>query len=143
MRQSGKAHLNGHPQSNGHARANGAAVPKKAGRSNGRAAINGHANLDGNASNGVASALDFEIEAPASDSGGLTVNRASIARDKSGALRYFRHGSVVTGWEITHERPGRLRLKNQVLYRKSGTVPGDRAGVGGHHTGSIATRRAR
>ena len=49
----------------------------------------------------------------------MTVASASTAPDKAGAVRYFRHGSVVTGWEITRDHPGRLRLKNQVLYRKS------------------------
>ena len=40
-------------------------------------------------------------------------------RDRKGVVRYYRHDSVVTGWEIKHDQPGRLRLKNPVLYRKS------------------------
>ena len=76
--------------------------------------------MNGHASDRVAAALYFENDAPAGPDGrGLTVASASIARDKAGAVRYFRHGSVVTGWEITRDQPGRLRLKNQILYRKA------------------------
>jgi heavy metal translocating P-type ATPase len=40
-------------------------------------------------------------------------------KDRHGRVRYFRHDTIVTGWEVKHELPGRLRLKNSVLYRKS------------------------
>ena len=49
--------------------------------------------------------------------------------DRNGVVRYYRHDSVVTGWEIKLDQPGRLRLKNRVLYRKSELVPGHRAGA--------------
>jgi Cu2+-exporting ATPase len=89
------------------------------GRSNGRAAANGHADSNGHAGNGVARELYFKGDAPDRPAGGVTVASPSIARNKSGAVKYFRYGSVITGWEITRDHPGRLRLKNQVLYRKS------------------------
>ena len=38
---------------------------------------------------------------------------------RPGTVRYYRHDSVVTGWEIKSDLPGRLRLKNPVLYRKN------------------------
>ena len=38
---------------------------------------------------------------------------------RKGVVRYYRHDSVVTGWEIKVDQPGRLRFKNPVLYRKS------------------------
>ena len=47
------------------------------------------------------------------------VARAATARDQGGVVRYYRHDSVVTGWEIKGDQPGRLTLKNPVLYRKS------------------------
>ena len=36
-----------------------------------------------------------------------------------GSVRFFRYGSVVTDWEIKHELPGRLRLKNPTIHRKA------------------------
>ena len=44
---------------------------------------------------------------------------APTGPDRKGVVRYFRHGSVMTGWEIMLDRPGQLRLKNRVLYRKA------------------------
>lgn len=49
---------------------------------------------------------------------GPALPRASTARDRRGVVRYHRHGTVVTGWSIQHEQPGRLRLRNPVLDRK-------------------------
>jgi Cu2+-exporting ATPase len=43
---------------------------------------------------------------------------SKLARDDRGVVRYHRHGALVTGWEVTSERPGRLRLRNRVLFRK-------------------------
>jgi Cu2+-exporting ATPase len=40
-------------------------------------------------------------------------------RDRRGVVRYLRHGKTATGWEIKRDEPGRLRLKNRVLYRKA------------------------
>ena len=47
------------------------------------------------------------------------VASATTARDRKGVVRYYRHDSVVTGWEVKSDRTGRLRLKNRVLYRKN------------------------
>lgn len=38
--------------------------------------------------------------------------------DRLGVHRYYRHDQVVTGWRIIREQPGRIKLKNPVLYRK-------------------------
>jgi len=48
----------------------------------------------------------------------LRVVPPHAARDYKGVVRYFRHGSVISGWEILSELPGRLRLRNLVLYRR-------------------------
>ncbi len=50
---------------------------------------------------------------------GVTITSVSPVRDSKGEIRYFRHGAIVTHWEIKHELPGRLRLKNPALHRKS------------------------
>ena len=47
------------------------------------------------------------------------IGKSRSATDRRGVVRYFRHDSVVTGWEIKQESPGRLKLKNPVLYRKA------------------------
>ncbi|MBV8609103.1 MAG: HAD-IC family P-type ATPase, partial [Singulisphaera sp.] len=47
------------------------------------------------------------------------VAAAATACDDRGAVRYYRHDSLVTGWQVKSGRPGRLRLKNPVLFRKS------------------------
>ena len=44
---------------------------------------------------------------------------ATVARDGQGTVRYYRHDSIVTGWQVRSEWPGRIRLKNPVLFRKS------------------------
>ncbi len=48
----------------------------------------------------------------------LRVPPASIARDGQGVVRYYRYNTIVTGWQIKSELPGRLRVKNPVLFRK-------------------------
>jgi heavy metal translocating P-type ATPase len=111
----GQALTNGHAATNGYAAGNGQAPANKRGQSNGRAPLN----VNGHASHGVPAAPFFEHQAPQDEARGLTVASASTARDRTGAVRYFRHGSVVTGWEIKRDHPGRLRLKNPVLYRRS------------------------
>ena len=49
---------------------------------------------------------------------GVTITSVTPVRDQNGEIRYFRHGTVVTHWEIKHELAGRLRLFNPVLHRK-------------------------
>lgn len=41
-----------------------------------------------------------------------------VARDDRGTIRYYRYDSLVTGWEVKSDLPGRLRLKNRVLFRR-------------------------
>jgi Cu2+-exporting ATPase len=55
---------------------------------------------------------------PAAGHPGVTITTITPARDASGEVRYFRHGTIVTHWEIKHELPGRLRLKNPLIHRK-------------------------
>ena len=50
---------------------------------------------------------------------GVTFTSVTPVRDAKGEIRYFRHGTIVTHWEIKHELPGRLRLKNPVIHRKA------------------------
>ena len=50
---------------------------------------------------------------------GVSITSVTPVRDVQGEIRYFRHGTIVTHWEIKHELPGRLRLKNPVIYRKA------------------------
>src|SRR5208337_189086 len=49
----------------------------------------------------------------------LRIAPSQTARDFRGVVRYHRHGSVVSGWEFVSELPGRLRLRNLVLLRRS------------------------
>ena len=49
---------------------------------------------------------------------GVTITSITPTRDVNGEIRYFRYGTIVTHWEIKHELPGRLRLKNPLLHRK-------------------------
>ena len=49
----------------------------------------------------------------------LRISPSQTARDFRGTVRYYRRGSAVTGWEILSELPGRLRLRNLVLLRRS------------------------
>lgn len=46
------------------------------------------------------------------------LGKPQTATDRRGVVRYYRHDTIVTGWEIKQESPGRLKLKNPVLYRK-------------------------
>jgi len=48
----------------------------------------------------------------------VTITTITPARDSNGEIRYFRYGTIVTHWEIKHELPGRLRLKNPLIHRK-------------------------
>jgi heavy metal translocating P-type ATPase len=48
-----------------------------------------------------------------------TITSITPPPNSIGDIRYFRYGTVVTRWEVTHELPGRLRLKNQIIYRNA------------------------
>ena len=43
----------------------------------------------------------------------------SVARNRNGVVRYSRPVVAPSGWQVKLDRPGRLRLKNPVIYRKS------------------------
>ena len=58
---------------------------------------------------------------------GVAITRVTPVRNEKGQIRFFRYGSVVTNWEIKHEIPGRLRLKNPVAPPQDRALPGDRA----------------
>ena len=104
----------GHTGANGHATANGAAQAVATrtfatGNGNGNGHANGHGHPPfGHAWNG------HKVERR-----GPYIARPDTARDRKGTARYFRQDKVVTGWQVTSEQPGRLWLKNLVLYCKS------------------------
>jgi len=50
---------------------------------------------------------------------GVSITRVTPIRNEKGQIRFFRYGSAVTNWEVMHELPGRLRIKNSVIHRKS------------------------
>ena len=50
---------------------------------------------------------------------GVTITRVTPIRNEKGQIRFFRYGSAVTNWEVKHEIPGRLRIKNSVIHRKA------------------------
>lgn len=58
---------------------------------------------------------------PGSDSGVTEpqISPIAIARSRTGAVAYYRHQNLVTGWEVLSESPGTIRLKNPALYRKA------------------------
>jgi heavy metal translocating P-type ATPase len=49
----------------------------------------------------------------------LPVPPAVTARDQQGVVRYHRYARVVTGWRVTCERVGMIKLENPALYRKA------------------------
>jgi Cu2+-exporting ATPase len=63
---------------------------------------------------------DYKLQGNGRDGTALAVVAPPItARDRHGVVHYHRYGSRVTGWQITHDKVGALRLKNPVLYRKN------------------------
>jgi Cu2+-exporting ATPase len=89
---------NGTPSANGHS------------QSHSGPGRNGHAHENGRA---LAQRNGHRRE----QTGRLTA-RPKSARDRRGVVRYYRHDTVITGWSITREIPGRVALRNPVLYRK-------------------------
>jgi heavy metal translocating P-type ATPase len=109
----GLAGANGHASANGHAHSNGHAG------TNGRPHANGHVASNGHSSGGVPPVSRLGHDAHRKEACNLVIANPATARDKDGVVRYYRHDTVVTGWRITRDLPGRLRLKNPVLFRKS------------------------
>ncbi len=54
------------------------------------------------------------------EDGPTQVSAPSEARDIRGVVRYHRHERLMTGWEVRSDRPGRLVVRNPVLFRKGG-----------------------
>ena len=105
------AGLNGHSSSNGHvAGLNG--HPSSNGLDG---ASNTHPNLNGYAV--LKKALSGSSPTEARNAA-VSITSITPARDSNGEIRYFRYGTIVTHWEIKHELPGRLRLKNEFIHRK-------------------------
>ena len=50
---------------------------------------------------------------------GVAITRVTPVRNEKGQIRFFRYGSVITNWEIKHEIPGRIRIKNPMIHRKA------------------------
>lgn len=61
-----------------------------------------------------------ERRLPSSHAGRIVPPPASTARDHRGTVRYYRQERLVSGWETRLDRPGRLRLRNRALHRRSG-----------------------
>ena len=72
----------------------------------------GHAAVE---PDGQASASELSPSGPH----GVTITRVTPIRNEKGQIRFFRYGSAVTNWEVKHEIPGRLRIKNSVIHRKA------------------------
>jgi len=64
-------------------------------------------------------ANDRSVAAVAGPGNALTVPPAVTARDRQGVVRYHRYARMVTGWRVTCERVGMIRLENPVLFRKA------------------------
>jgi Cu2+-exporting ATPase len=107
--RSGPVHRPQSKGAHGAFKSNGRARPNGSASSSGRASSNGHLAQE----EASARSLDSVAEYP-----GVTITTITPARDANGEIRYFRHGSSVTHWEIKHELPGRLRLKNPLIHRK-------------------------
>ena len=81
---------------------------------------NGHSNSNGHASSNGYGTLNESVGSSNSgvENAAVTITSITPARDANGEIRYFRYGTIVTHWEIKHELPGRLRLKNPTIHRK-------------------------
>ena len=97
------------PEANGHAAANGHST------TNGHAAANSYATVNGHASS------NGRIDPHTAEGGpsGPSVAVLSMARNRNGVVRDSRPVVAPSGWQVKLDRPGRLRLKNPVIYRKS------------------------
>ena len=64
-------------------------------------------------------ASDRSVAAVAGPGNALTVPPSVTACDQQGVVRYHRYARMVTGWRVTCERVGMIKLENPVLYRKA------------------------
>jgi heavy metal translocating P-type ATPase len=117
------ASTGGHAPAKGHSPGKGHASASAVATVNGHAAGNGHARSaihPPSSANGHPHVIPPTNGSPSPEKPEVRpIARTEMARDRRGTVRYFRHGSVVSGWEVTRDQSGRLRLKNRVLYRKS------------------------
>ena len=125
------ASLNGHANgTNGHANGTNGHANGTNGHANGTNGhgkdsfeklygSNGHANGTNGHSNGsVAEIKPDHGTRPTAEAPPRALGKTQGAKDRRGVVRFFRHDTIVTGWEVKQESPGRLKLKNPVLYRK-------------------------
>ena len=108
-------------QTNGHANSNGyASAPNgKHLHSDGHTpGANGHSHSNGYKSLNSPSVGSHHLNSEGPKAA-LTFTSITLERDAHGEIRYFRYGTIVTHWEIKHELPGRLRLKNPIIHRKA------------------------
>jgi hypothetical protein len=118
-KSNGASSSNGHAVgANGHVGSNG-----YLNGSNGHIGSDGHvagANSHGGSNGYVipkkAAAGPLQSDA---ENAAVTITSFTPERDANGEIRYFRYGTIVTHWEIKHELPGRLRLKNPLIHRKA------------------------
>jgi Cu2+-exporting ATPase len=103
------------PEANGHADANGHSTVNGHADANGHAAANGYATANGHASSNGRIVPHTAEGGPS----GPSVAVLSVARNRNGVVRDSRPVVAPSGWQVKHDRPGRLRLKNSVIYRKS------------------------
>jgi Cu2+-exporting ATPase len=108
----GQAQANGHANGNAHAPVNGDNHWRAGNGEAGSVTHGGVPGRNGHAMQHRAAASHLEIK-------GRLIARSQTARDRRGVVRYYRHDAVVTGWRVRHESPGRLKVKNSVLYRKN------------------------
>ena len=85
----------------------GKPLPPPTAKTNGRSNLAGGATRDGST-----------VTAPESEVACRSA-RQSRRPIRKGVVRYFRHDSGVSAWEVKLDSPGRLKLKNPVLYRKA------------------------
>src|SRR3984893_9591615 len=64
-------------------------------------------------------ASDRSVATVAGPGNALTVPPSVTACDQLGVVRYHRYARMVTGWRVTCERVGMIKLENPVLYRKA------------------------
>ncbi len=103
------------PESNGHAAVNGHAGANGHAAANGHAVVNGHAEANGHSSANVRAVPHTADGGPS----GPLMSDLSVARNRNGVVSYARPEVASSGWQVKLDRPGRLRLKNPVIYRKN------------------------
>ena len=120
----GKEAANGHAPANGNGAANGHASQHAQSQSNGSSGATEEATGNGQAAGGEQQATNGHAGNGHAGNGHARVNgkaakkRLKLRPDARGVVRVFRHGSLISNWEIKHEIPGRMRLANEALHRK-------------------------